>query len=180
MGGLARKTKKKYKRWQKNNNNNNSSLPALPCPFSPSQKHRSIQTAPASSEFLLIPQCLCCSRLSWSPVNRATRDCAFCSFIFLHFGPSPPSPAPAQLPTQCCGNALAPCSASELLPLCSARPPREQPSGSSGGQTELVTLETKHRWFEHRHLVKEKPRAISLQGWEDQNPPCCHASGTPW
>lgn len=159
-----------------------SFLPVLPCPFSPSQKHRSIQTAPASSEFLLILQRLCCLKLSWSPVKRAIRDCAFCSLIFflcildLLLLPPPQHSSPRG----CCGNALAPCSASELVPLCSARPPREQPSGSSGDQTGLVTLETKHRWIEHQHLLREKPRAISLLGWKDRCPPCSHATGTPW
>lgn len=59
-----------------------SSLPVLACPFSPSQKLQNIQTAPASSGFLLLPQYPCCLRLSWTPVNRAMRDHAFCSPIF--------------------------------------------------------------------------------------------------
>lgn len=145
VGGLGRKAKKKHKRQQKQE----SSLPVLACPFSPSQKHHNIRTAPASSGFLLLPQYPRCLRLSWTPVKRAIGDRALRSLIFSCAFWSLFPPFPKQQPQQQVGVTLhrhsvqalqefpaGPCTAGEpVLPLCYAHPPREQPSGSSGDQT---------------------------------------------
>lgn len=114
MGG---RTGKKSKEETQEKAKEERSLPVLACPFSPSQKLHNIQTAPASSGFLLLPQYPCCLRLSWTPVNRAMRDRAFCSPIFSCMFWSL-SPFPKQLqkqevgatlhchsyPCKCCGS----------------------------------------------------------------------------
>lgn len=58
-----------------------SSLPVLACPSSPSRKHHNIRRAPASSGFLVLPQCPCCLRLSRTPVNRASGVFGFCFLL---------------------------------------------------------------------------------------------------
>lgn len=146
MGG---RTGKKSKEETQEKAKEERSLPVLACPFSLSQKLHNIQTAPASLGFLLLPQYPCCLRLSWTPVNRAMRDHAFCSPIFScmfwSLFPLPQAATEAggrcdaalpQLPAQVLWEyPTGPRTTGERVPLRCARPPREQPSGSSGGQT---------------------------------------------